>query len=61
MKLEKYNQNLKVELKSIFSYNTLVAQIDFEKEVMIPNGKYSQTTKKHINYVASVLNFKVQK
>lgn len=61
MKLEKYTKNLKIELDSIYSYNTLVAKIDFEKKVIIPNSYYSTTTSKHINYVAKELNFKIQK
>jgi len=61
MKLEKYTKNLKIELDSIYSYNTLVAKIDFENKVIIPSSYYSATTSKHINYVAKELNFKIQK
>lgn len=61
MKLEKYTKNLEVRLINVFSYDTLVAEFDYNTKTVIPNGKYSATTTKHINYVAKVLNFKVQK
>ena len=61
MKLEKYTKNLEVRLINVFSYDTLVAEIDYNTKTVITNGKYNATTTKHINYVAKVLNFKVQK
>lgn len=59
MKLSKYNQNLRVENNDIYSYNTLVAEIDHEKREVRKLGYWSSTTSKHINYVASELNYTV--
>lgn len=50
--LTKYKKNLRVELNKVYSYNTLVAIIDWETKEIFQNKYYSQTTQKHINYVA---------
>jgi len=56
MKLKKYTQNLKIEGNKVFSYNTMVALIDWEVKEINQLGYWSQTTQKHINYVASELD-----
>ena len=66
VKLKRYQQNLSIVEKDgkdyIKSYNTLVAEIDFNKQTFtrmkwnVKGRTYSQTTNKHINYAASELN-----
>lgn len=56
MKLKKYTQNLRIEGNKVFSYNTMVALIDWEVKEVNQLGYWSQTTQKHINYVASELD-----
>ena len=48
--LDKYKQNLKVGNDDVWSYNTRVAIIAGTKLFQL--GYWSQTTQKHINYVA---------
>ena len=55
----KYKQNLRVEGNKVFSYNTHVATIVLNKLVKL--GWWSQTTSKHINYVASLYGLEVIK
>jgi len=50
----KYKANLKVTGNKVFSYNTHVATI--EGNDLIQLGYWSQTTQKHINYVADELD-----
>lgn len=50
--LEKYKTNLRLELNNVYSYNTLVAIIDWKTKEIYQQKYYSQTTQKHINYVA---------
>lgn len=50
--LPKYKQNLKVDDNFIYSYNTKVAEIDHKDKMVIISEYYSQTTSKHIHYVA---------
>lgn len=45
----------------IYSYNTHVADIDHKNKTVRPNGYYSKTTSKHINYVAKEYGYKVVK
>ena len=69
MKLNKYKQNLKVLNNYIYSYNTKIGYINhLKKEVtkiqfkVLYKGKIittSPTSSKHINYVASELNYKI--
>lgn len=51
--MERYKQNLRVESEKVYSYNTHVATI--EGSQLIQLGYWSQTTQKHINYVANEL------
>jgi hypothetical protein len=55
MKLKKYTQNLRIDGNKVFSYNTMVALIDWELKEINQLGYWSQTTQKHINYVANEL------
>ena len=48
--LDKYKQNLKVVGDDVYSYSTRVAIIAGTKLLQL--GYWSQTTQKHINYVA---------
>jgi hypothetical protein len=50
--LEKYKTNLRLELNNVYSYNTLVAIIDWGTKEIYQQKYYSQTTQRHINYVA---------
>ena len=50
---KKYSQNLKRVGNEIKSYNTIVARI--EGNDLLQLGYWSQTTQKHINYVADEL------
>lgn len=51
---KKYKQNLKMIGNEIKSYNTIVARIQGNDLVQL--GYWSQTTQKHINYVADELD-----
>ncbi len=55
----RYKQNLRVENNKVFSYNTHVATI--ESGNLLQLGYWSQTTQKHINYVANEFNLKLVK
>ena len=57
IKLPRYKENLRIiNGKDVYSYSTLVAEIkDDELHVF---GWWSQTTSKHINYVADYYNLK---
>jgi len=61
--LKRYNQNLKIIGSSVYSYETLVAEIVGDKLQKIRwnvNGMTtSPTTSKHINYVARELNLEL--
>ena len=59
MKLEKYNQNLRIEGNKVISYVTHVATINGDKLEQL--GYWSMTTQKHINYVARELNLNLIK
>lgn len=54
MNFPKYKQNLRREGNKIYSYYTHVATIENDKLFQL--GYWSQTTQKHINYVARELN-----
>ena len=56
---KKYKQNLKQEGNKIISYTTIVATID--GDTLRQLGWWSQTTQKHINYVAKELNLTLAK
>ena len=53
----RYKQNLRVENNKVFSYNTWVATI--QGGDLLQLGYWSQTTQKHINYVADYFNLKL--
>lgn len=55
--MEKYIKNLRLDGFKVFSYNTHVATINGSKLIIL--GYYSQTTSKHINYVAKELNLTI--
>tara|TARA_Y100000593_G_C4222492_1_gene292603 strand:+ start:339 stop:533 length:195 start_codon:yes stop_codon:yes gene_type:complete len=57
--LERYKQNLRINQKAVYSYNTEVAKINHIKKQVIILGWWSQTTSKHINYVARELGYQV--
>jgi hypothetical protein len=50
-KLDKYKQNLTISGNDVWSYSTIVAKIDGNDLRQL--GYWSQTTQKHINYVAN--------
>ena len=52
--LDKYKQNLSIRGNQVWSYNTHVATI--KSNDLIQLGYWSQTTQKHINYVADELD-----
>ena len=59
--LPKYKQNLKILDNKVWSYSTVVAIIDKNDLIQHRNikdnlGRWSQTTQKHINYVADYLD-----
>ena len=67
-KLERYKQNLLINQKAVYSYNTEVAKIDhIKKQVIIvrwwlessEHDKQTPTTSKHIYYVARELGYQV--
>jgi hypothetical protein len=61
----KYKQNLKLveydEGIYLKSYDTIVAEVDYESNMLFVRGWYSKTTSKHINYASSVLNLPIVK
>jgi hypothetical protein len=66
MNLQKYKQNLKIEGNKVISYVTHVATIEYDENYnktgnLIQLGWWSQTTQKHINYVARELNLNLIK
>jgi hypothetical protein len=57
-KLKRYNTNLRIDGDQVISYTTCVAIIDREASTIRELGKWSQTTTKHVNYVAAELGLK---
>jgi hypothetical protein len=57
-KLKRYNTNLRIVGDQVISYTTCVAIIDREAGTIRELGKWSQTTTKHVNYVAAELGLK---
>ena len=55
--ITRYTENLKVEGDKVYSYGTHVATIKGTQ--LIRHGYWSQTTSKHINYVAQELGLTV--
>lgn len=58
-KLDKYKQNLTISGNDVWSYSTIVAKIDGNDLRQL--GYWSQTTQKHINYVANYYNLNLLK
>jgi hypothetical protein len=62
---KRYKDNLKLVQTPfgtfVKSYETIVAEIDFESNRLHQFGYWSQTTQKHINYVANELNLTITK
>jgi hypothetical protein len=58
--LEKYKNNLRIDGDKVISYVTHVATIREKNKTLEILGKWSQTTTKHINYVAKELNLTKQ-
>ena len=52
--LPKYKQNLRISGNEVWSYSTVVARIQGNDLYQL--GYWSQTTQKHINYVADYLD-----
>ena len=57
-KLKRYKENLRINGDQVISYTTCVAIIDREAGTIRELGKWSQTTTKHVNYVAAGLGLK---
>ena len=50
--MDRYKQNLHIEGDKVISYTTHVATIHNASGILYKHGYWSQTTSKHINYVA---------
>ena len=61
IKQTKHLNNLRTDNNFIYSYNTKVAKIDHINELVIVYDWYSVTTTRHINYIASLLNYNTKK
>jgi len=61
MTFKKYKKNLKVEGAYVISYDTMVAEINHVTRTVHPQGVWSITTTKHINYVAKELGYGIVK
>jgi hypothetical protein len=59
--LERYKKNLRVLDNKVYSYNTLVAEINYKTGELHQLGWWSVTTQKHINYTARELGLKIVK
>ena len=59
--LNKYKQNLKVDENFVYSYGAKVAVINHIKKEIKCLDWWSVTTSKHINYVGTEYNYKVNK
>ena len=57
-KLTRYKENLRIDGDQVISYTTCVAIIDLEAGTIRELGTWSQTTTKHVNYVAAELGLK---
>ena len=57
--LKRYKKNLKIEGDKVLSYGTHVATIDRENKRLLQSKSWSQTTTKHINYVAEELGLEL--
>ncbi len=59
--MERYKQNLHIEGNKVISYTTHVATIDSANRKLYVHGYWSQTTSKHINYVAGQYGLTIEK
>jgi len=59
-KFDKYKQNLTRVGDDIYSYSTKVAIIDGVNNKLYQLGYWSQTTQKHINYVAREMDLEIE-
>lgn len=57
--MKKYNENLKVDGNKVISYTTHVATIEGNDLNVL--GYWSQTTQKHVNYVAKEYGLTIKK
>jgi hypothetical protein len=57
--MKKYNENLKVDGNKVISYTTHVATIEGSNLNVL--GYWSQTTQKHVNYVAKEYGLTIKK
>lgn len=55
MNFKRYKKNLRLDGTKVISYTTHVATIDKARDYLWVHGYWSQTTSKHINYVAKEL------
>lgn len=55
----RYKTNLNFDMYNIYSYKTKVATIDHKQKAIFVKEYFSRTTTKHINYISSLLNYKV--
>jgi hypothetical protein len=60
-KMFKYRKNLRVRDNKVFSYGEHVANIIPSERKVVPFRWYSITTSKHVNHVANVLGYTVEK
>lgn len=62
-KFEKYKENLEMVeyLDSLYirSYDTFVAKVEYEEDILYVLDYFSATTSKHCNYVANQLNLRI--
>ena len=57
----KYFKNLKLSMVAVYSYNTKVIELNWERQTAKRLGKWSPTTSRHMNYAMqnlSTLGFK---
>jgi hypothetical protein len=57
--MKKYNENLKIVDNKVISYTTHVATIEGSNLNVL--GYWSQTTQKHVNYVAKEYGLTIKK
>lgn len=57
--MTRYKKNLAINITKVLSYGTHVATIDYANRTLTVLGYYSQTTSKHINYVAKTLGLTI--
>ena len=58
---ERYKQNLREDGRNIYSYNTNVGTINHDSKTVTVPQYWSVTTSKHINYIAGLYGYEVNK